>query len=338
MPSILPLCSATPFRALFPNTLTLHSRPQPNFLLHPTCDSAFFTAAVRRRRPFRLPPRFAFLLPRHFAFSHPRRIITATSLTTLALASATAYYTYDPFRHFCSAVVRCSRAGWVGAAIAVDYKWSLRESRVFASEEEKKKVKSDVHKRSAEKVYEALVKSGGIYIKLGQHVSAMAYLLPIEWTSTMRPLQDRCPPTPLPAIEQLILTDIGSPLSTLFSDFDPNPIGVASLAQVHRATLRATGQPVAVKIQHPYLDDYAAVDMKTVEVIIGITTRLFPEFGFGWLSEEMNESLPVEMDFECEARNAERVRTNFKKDIEKGRTTLRIPKIVWAKRRVLCME
>lgn len=166
----------------------------------------------------------------------------------------------------------------------------------------------------------------------------MVYLLPIEWTFTMRPLQDRCPPTSLPDIEQLFITDLGTSLSTLFSYFDPTPIGVASLAQVHRATLRSTGQDVAVKIQHPQLDEHAAIDMKTVKVILGATSWLFPEFGFGWLAEEMNESLPVELDFECEARNAKRVRNNFKEDIKAGKTTLRIPEVVWAKRRVLCME
>ena len=70
----------------------------------------------------------------------------------------------------------------------------------------------------------------------------------------MKPLQDQCKATPLAEIEQLFLTDVGQPMSTFFSTFDPTPIGVASLAQVHRATYRDTGEQVAVKVMHPDLE------------------------------------------------------------------------------------
>ena len=63
----------------------------------------------------------------------------------------------------------------------------------------------------------------------------------------MRPLQDQCEPTPFEDIQQLFLTDIGKPLEELFVQFDPEPVGVASLAQVHMAKMRQTGQEVAVK-------------------------------------------------------------------------------------------
>lgn len=64
----------------------------------------------------------------------------------------------------------------------------------------------------------------------------------------MRPLQDQCEPTPFESIQQLFLTDIGKPLDELFVEFDPEPVGVASLAQVHMARLRETGHEVAVKV------------------------------------------------------------------------------------------
>lgn len=105
----------------------------------------------------------SFRVPRFVLLPLPSRLLT---LTALGATSIVAYYTYDPFRHFCAAVTRCSRAGWVGATIAADYKWSLRKSRKFENEEERRKAKSAVHKRSAVRVYEALKKNGGIYIKL----------------------------------------------------------------------------------------------------------------------------------------------------------------------------
>lgn len=64
----------------------------------------------------------------------------------------------------------------------------------------------------------------------------------------MRPLQDQCEPTPFEDIEKLFLSDIGKPMDELFVEFNPEPVGVASLAQVHMARMRESGQEVAVKV------------------------------------------------------------------------------------------
>ena len=64
----------------------------------------------------------------------------------------------------------------------------------------------------------------------------------------MRPLQDQCEPTPFQDIEKLFITDVGQPMSELFLEFNREPVGVASLAQVHMARLKDMGQEVAVKV------------------------------------------------------------------------------------------
>lgn len=84
---------------------------------------------------------------------------------------------------------------------------------------------------------------------MGQHMASLI-VLPVEWTSTMRPLQDQCEPTPYEDVEALFFTDIGSSISEFFLEFDPSPIGVASLAQVHVGRHRDTGRQVAVKVSH----------------------------------------------------------------------------------------
>jgi aarF domain-containing kinase len=65
----------------------------------------------------------------------------------------------------------------------------------------------------------------------------------------MRPLQDKCDPTPYEDVNALFLSDMGRPLSEIFDYFNPEPIGVASLAQVHIAHHRESGKTVAVKVR-----------------------------------------------------------------------------------------
>ena len=88
----------------------------------------------------------------------------------------------------------------------------------------------------------------GIFIKLGQHMSSLI-VLPREWTSAMRPLQDQCEPTAYEDVQRLFQDDMGLSIEELFDEFDPSPIGVASLAQVHVAKHKLSGKYVAVKVR-----------------------------------------------------------------------------------------
>lgn len=97
--------------------------------------------------------------------------------------------------------------------------------------------------------------------------------------------------------------ETGSHLYDVFAEFDTTPLGVASLAQVHRAVDRKTGRPVAVKIMHVGLEDFAEIDMRTTSAMLDFVKRVFPTFEFSWLGEEMRQNLPKEMDFGVLARS-----------------------------------
>ena len=167
------------------------------------------------------------------------------------------------------------------------------------------------HKRCAERALRAMETNGSIFIKLGQHLSSLNYLLPPEWTSTFIPLQDKCPVSSFPSIEQMFLKDTGRPIADMFSDFEQLPIGAASLAQVHRATYKATGQKVAVKVQHPALEEWVPLDLALIRFGFSSLRRFFPDYDLHWLSEELEMSLPQELDFEREGNNAVRAREYF---------------------------
>ncbi|TFY83696.1 hypothetical protein EWM64_g309 [Hericium alpestre] len=255
----------------------------------------------------------------------------SAALLLVSGAGWAAYENYQPFRHTALAVVRCSRIAEAAVLGAIDYKRTFAQT--YASEKEQLEAYSQCHSRSARRVLKALLANGGVFIKLGQHMASLI-VLPPEWTSTMRPLQDQCVPTPYEDVEKLFVAELGLPLSDIFDDFNPEPVGVASLAQVHVGHHRESGKTVAVKLQHPHLDEFCEIDMEMVEVTLGWIKRWFPDFEFTWLGEEMRENLPKEMNFVYEARNAQRATEDFKGI----RTSLYIPEVVSATKRVLIME
>lgn len=191
------------------------------------------------------------------------------------------------------------------------------------------------HKRCAERTLVVLEKNGSIFVKLGQHLSSMNYLLPDEWCNTFIPLQDQCPVSSFESIQAMVLNDTGRTLEEYFSEFDETPIGAASLAQVHIATVRETGERVAVKVQHPALDEWSALDLGLTRFTFRTLKRFFPEYDLTWLSAEMDESLPKELDFALEGSNATMAREYFSHHPE---LPLIIPKVLWAKRRILVMD
>ncbi|KAH9485382.1 ABC1 family protein MCP2-like protein [Psilocybe cubensis] len=201
----------------------------------------------------------------------------------------------------------------------------------YKNAEQETEAYSECHTRSAQRVLKALLANGGVFIKMGQHIASLV-VLPVEWTSTMKVLQDKCEPTQYEALEALFLSDMGEPISEIFDDFDPEPIGVASLAQVHIGRHKASGKTVAVK--HPHLAEFCDVDMEMVDATLGWIKYWFPDFEFTWLGEEMRTNLPKEMDFVHEANNAARTKVEF----ACVRTSLYIPEVVLATKRVLIME
>jgi aarF domain-containing kinase len=128
--------------------------------------------------------------------------------------------------------------------------------------------------------------------------------------------------------------DTGEELWDYFSDFSPEPIGAASLAQVHLATIKETGQRVAVKVQHPHLQQWSKLDLSLTKFTFSTLKRFFPEYDLEWLSSEIEVSLPIELDFQCEAENSRRTKEYFARIPE---LPLVIPDVIWAQKRILVM-
>lgn len=205
----------------------------------------------------------------------------------------------------------------------------------FATAYDRTEELNKTHKKAANITLKALEANGGIYIKLGQHITALTYLLPPEWTETMIPLQDRCPRSSAEEIAAMFENDVGVPLKEYFLEFLDDPVGVASLAQVHTATLR-NGEKVAVKFQHPSLAEFVPLDIYVTQLVFLLMLKVFPEYPLTWLGEEMQSLIYVELDFRNEAQNARNTALYF--DQFRRVAALRVPSVVEAHRRVLVME
>lgn len=120
----------------------------------------------------------------------------------------------------------------------------------------------------------------------------------------------------------------------LFIEFDAEPLGTASLAQVHRAKLK-DGTEVAVKVQHHFVRKNTKIDLKWMEFIITTMSKVFPDFQMQWLVDETKKNIAKELDFMQEGKNAERVSAMFS-----DYKWLKVPKIFWdySTERVLVME
>ncbi|XP_059675635.1 aarF domain-containing protein kinase 1 isoform X3 [Gavia stellata] len=201
-------------------------------------------------------------------------------------------------------VVRVGRAITTTAVITYDYLTSLRS--VPYGSEEYDFLKSQVHLRSAERLRELCCANRGTFIKVGQHLGALDYLLPEEYTRTLKVLHSQAPQSTRQEIEQVIREDLGKEIKELFLSFEDTPLGAASLAQVHKAVLQ-DGRTVAVKIQHPKVRAQSSKDILLMEVLLLVVKQIFPDFEFMWLVEEAKKNLPLELDFLNEGRNAEKV-------------------------------
>ncbi|KAF8819296.1 ABC1 family protein [Cardiosporidium cionae] len=196
-----------------------------------------------------------------------------------------------------AAVVRCYRVVACASASYLDY-WINDGSSNAAA-----------HQRAANRFLELARRNKGVYIKIAQHASSLVHLLPREYVDTLKILQTEAPKSPFSDVKAIVEKELGiSDLSEIFSDFDEQPVGSASLAQVHFATLRLNGEKVAVKVQHKEIRQLAKLDIRIVTLFIRCTSLLFPTIRLDWLKDLIEENLPNETDFLKEAQNADHAR------------------------------
>ena len=223
----------------------------------------------------------------------------------------------------------------LAARIYLGYKAiTIRQRRFNLSEDEASARRRAHHAWSADQIYSLAVRNQGLLIKFGQILGSRPDLIPDEYVSILSRLQDRVPPRPFSVIERRVRRELGRPLADVFSEFDPEPIAAASLAQVHKATLK-DGRTVAVKVQYPGIWDVVKTDLDSIRFLLRILAALEGNLDFGPIIEEVSRNVPLELDFINEGHNAELIAANFA-----SRDDVVVPDVYWeyTTRRVLVME
>jgi len=227
-----------------------------------------------------------------------------------------------------TALLRTGRAVGSVSKAAVLYKyrtWGVSDEQEI----------SQAHKRTAELIRDMCSVNGGLFIKVGQHIGTLDYLLPKEYVREFKILHDGAPESSLESVQKVLAAELGTSPDEIFSEFDPTPLGSASLAQVHRAVLRSSNREVAVKVQHSTVQEHSKIDTIVIEFLAKALDKVFPEFEFDWLIDTIKRNLPKELDFVQEGQNCEHMSRLFT-----DTPFLKVPKIYWehTNRRVLCME
>lgn len=157
----------------------------------------------------------------------------------------------------------------------------------------------------AHRLRRALEDAGVAFVKFGQILSTRHDLLPAEFTAELGHLHNQVAPVGWQEVEELLVSELGAPVTELFAAVDHEPLAAASIGQVHRARLRS-GAEIVVKAQRPGIGPIVDADL---EIALRIARML--ERRAGWaraigireLADGFAEALREELDFTVEARN-----------------------------------
>ena len=188
----------------------------------------------------------------------------------------------------------------------------------------------------AQWITKELVGLGSAFIKLGQLLSARPDVLPAEWVVKLSELQDKVPPFHFEDVERILRNELGPKCNDIIK-IERIPLGAASLAQVHKATLK-NGREVVLKVQRPGLERIFRLDLDVMQQVAKVVQKN-PNWSKGrdWIgiAKECKRVLLRELDFRIEAQYAARFRQQFLDE-----PNVIIPKVAWefSSRRVLCLD
>ncbi|MDF3047261.1 MAG: ubiB [Candidatus Midichloriaceae bacterium] len=196
----------------------------------------------------------------------------------------------------------------------------------------------DSVKALGKKLSEFLEASGPTFIKLGQILSTQTDLMGVIISNQLANLQNKLPPFSYELVNKQIMVDFNKPIKEIFADFSENAVAAASVAQVHKATLKS-GEVVAVKILRPNIKKLFRSDIEFLYGFISVVEFFLGEsiarLRLRDSLKTLEKTVQMELDLRFEAASGDQIRANCIND-----PGIKIPKIYWeyTSQNILTME
>jgi ubiquinone biosynthesis protein len=232
--------------------------------------------------------------------------------------------------------VRAYRVLRIGLALArvLPRYWILMARELFLGRPASQPAWNRAHDVAAEQIRRLALSLEGGLIKAAQIGGARADVLPRPFIDKLSQFHDDVPPRRFETLTPVIEAELAAPIGEIFLSVDPQPLGAASLAQVHRARLR-DGSEVVIKIQYPEARRIIPLDLKMVRRVAGLIQRMQTSLDLRSLANEVTRFIEMELDFRREAQSTQRLG-----EILAARPDVRVPRIYerYTCDRVIVME
>lgn len=175
---------------------------------------------------------------------------------------------------------------------------------LFANADSKDQKWQKLLASQAQKLSKELGQLKGSLMKAGQAISMYGELfLPPEANEFLKTLQSKSPPLQFSEIEKILKAELGEKMNEL--EIDPVAVGSASLGQVHKAKIKATGEMIALKVQYPGVAEAIESDLKSIRSLLSVMNLLPTQLQTDVLFREVRDMLEQELNYPLEMRQTE---------------------------------
>ncbi|THU65022.1 hypothetical protein C4D60_Mb01t32760 [Musa balbisiana] len=192
---------------------------------------------------------------------------------------------------FAAQLAPCHRSlqFWVRAIdVYTTYKVCQFRTGLVKDAEKREAMWERQHELAADKMYSLCSELGGLFLKAAQ-ILGKPDLAPAAWVKRLVTLCDKAPATPISVIQKILEEELGQNFSDIFEQFDAEPLGSASIAQVHRAKLRGLKTDVAIKVQHPGVQHLMMIDIHNLQAFALFLQKTDINFDLFSLTKEVEK-------------------------------------------------
>lgn len=227
--------------------------------------------------------------------------------------------------------ISMASAGMIAGTRAATQLWTNMWLPKADREERQKQIVAE----AAQYLADELGKLKGSVVKVGQIMAAYGeHVLPPEVTLALRSMEEKTIAVEWDVMLKALTSELGADVVALL-EIDADPVGAASLAQVHRAIRRSDGAQIALKIQYPGVQEAIDADLDAVARLLRLTRLVNVGNGFDEWLEEIRRLLKHEVNYVEEALTMERIAARLV-----GDPILRVPTLFpdYCTPRVLAMS